>query len=210
MDCGVRGPFLPTYWHDVAHWSKVYLDMIDRRKGQDGGRIDRLDETDYCVKLDPGCYGPKVEGYLWATDRMGLGSVLDYGPHKVFANHPTKVDAILHGMNRAIYQANYSIATPLLASVASTGATGHGSMQRRATSSSTRRVRAATMACQRTRWRPSSSRPAGRGCLASVRRRWMHTQAGHYVATVSGGRYPPRNRTTEHRSTARRSPAEAE
>ena len=117
MNCGVRGPFLPVYW-PAAHWSSTYLDLIDAKVKIVGASIACLDQMDTCVRKDPGCYGPKIEGYLWATDRVGLGVVLDYGPRKVFSQHASKVDAIIHGeygMSRAIFQANYSIATPLLA-----------------------------------------------------------------------------------------------
>ena len=118
MNCGVRGPFLPTYWPMEAHWANTYLDLLDAKVKIVGASIACLDKSDYCVVHDPGCYGPKVEGYMWATDRVGLGTLLDHGPNKVFKQHASKVEAVLHGeygMNRAIFAANYSIATPLLA-----------------------------------------------------------------------------------------------
>lgn len=118
MDCGVRGPFLPVYWPAVMHWSRTYLDLIDAKVKIVGASIVCLGQEDECVRRDPGCAGPKVEGYLWATDRVGLGIVLNHGPRKVFAQHASKEEAIINGeyaMSTAIFKANYSIATPLLA-----------------------------------------------------------------------------------------------
>ena len=78
---------------------------------------------DGCVRRDPECAGPKVEGYLWSTDRVGMKVLLQgfectaFGFRKVFAQHQEKAHAVLYGeygMSRAILAANYSMTTPLL------------------------------------------------------------------------------------------------
>lgn len=116
LNCGVRGPFLPAHWPASVHWSSVYLDKLTHEAKLVGTSIVCLPHNDPCVKHDPGCFGPKVEGYAWATDAVGLGVLLR--KRTVFRQHATKVDAIFdgeYGATRAIFAAGYTIDTPLLA-----------------------------------------------------------------------------------------------
>lgn len=117
MNGGVRGPFLPVYWPRHLHWSRAYFDQIDATVKLVGSSIVCLQHPDGCVRRDPSCAGPKIEGYTWATDRAGLRTILAHEP-KVFAQHVSKTKAVVngeYGMNRAILAANYSMTTLLLA-----------------------------------------------------------------------------------------------
>lgn len=120
----MRGPFLPLYWPRSLHWSRAYIGLLTPRIKLVGGSIVCLQHPDGCIRRDPECLGPKVEGYVWATDRVGLKVLLRgfhcraFGFRKIFAQHQEKSHAVLYGeygMNRAILAANYSITTPLLA-----------------------------------------------------------------------------------------------
>ena len=122
LNAGVRGPFLPAYWPKSRSWTRVYLDKLSPSVKLVGNSIVCLPESDLCVKGGPGitpnpdCYGPKVEGYAWATDQVGLQVLLDR--ETVFQSHPDKVSAILngeYGMNIAIFKAGYTIDSLLLA-----------------------------------------------------------------------------------------------
>ena len=122
LNAGVRGPFLPAYWPKSWSWTRVYLDKLSPSVKLVGNSIVCLPESDPCVRGGPGiepnpdCYGPKVEGYAWATDQVGLQVLLDR--KTVFQSHPGKVSAILngeYGMNTAIFKAGYTIDSLLLA-----------------------------------------------------------------------------------------------
>jgi len=122
LNAGMRGPFLPAYWPKSLSWTRVYLDKLSPSVKLVGNSIACLPESDPCVRGGPGiepnpeCYGPKVEGYAWATDQVGLQVLLDR--KTVFQSHPGKVSAILngeYGMNIAIFKAGYTIDSLLLA-----------------------------------------------------------------------------------------------
>ena len=122
LNAGMRGPFLPAYWPKSWSWTRVYLDKLSPSVKLVGNSIACLPESDPCVRGGPGiepnpdCYGPKVEGYAWATDQVGLQVLLDR--KTVFQSHPGKVSAILngeYGMNTAIFKAGYTIDSLLLA-----------------------------------------------------------------------------------------------
>ena len=122
LNAGMRGPFLPAYWPKSLSWTRVYLDKLSPSVKLVGNSIACLPESDPCVRGGPGiepnpeCYGPKVEGYAWATDQVGLQVLLDR--KTVFQSHPDKVSAILngeYGMNTAIFKAGYTIDSLLLA-----------------------------------------------------------------------------------------------
>jgi len=122
LNAGVRGPFLPAYWPKDLSWTRVYLDKLSSSVKLVGNSIVCLPQSDMCVKGGPGntpnpdCYGPKVEGYAWATDKVGLKVLLDTGT--VFQSHPDKLSAIIngeYGMNIAIFKAGYTIDSLLLA-----------------------------------------------------------------------------------------------
>ena len=122
LNAGVRGPFLPAYWPRSRSWTRVYLDKLSPTVKLVGNSIVCLPQSDDCVSGGPGitpnpdCYGPKVEGYAWATDQVGLQVLLDTS--SVFQSHPDKVSAIIngeYGMNVAIFKAGYTIDSLLLA-----------------------------------------------------------------------------------------------
>ena len=122
LNAGVRGPFLPAYWPRGRSWTRVYLDKLSPSVKLVGNSIVCLPQSDPCVNggsgitPNPDCYGPKVEGYAWATDQVGLQVLLD--TESVFQSHPDKVSAIIngeYGMNIAIFKAGYTIDSLLLA-----------------------------------------------------------------------------------------------
>ena len=122
LNAGVRGPFLPAYWPRSRSWTRVYLDKLSPSVKLVGNSVVCLPQSDPCVKgaqgitPNPDCYGPKVEGYAWATDNVGLQVLLD--TESVFQSHPDKVSAIIngeYGMNIAIFKAGYTIDSLLLA-----------------------------------------------------------------------------------------------
>ena len=110
LNCGVRGPLLPPYWPAAEHWSRAYTRRLGDRVKLVGSSIVCLSQRDKCVKDDPGCYGPKVESFVFATDRAGLGVIIDRG--SVLRDHASKVEAVIdgeYGMTRAVMDAGYTI-----------------------------------------------------------------------------------------------------
>eukprot|EP00966_Prymnesium_polylepis_P292116 6746266-Prymnesium_polylepis.1 len=94
LNDGVRGPFLPRWIPRGWHWSQAFTDTLGTRPPQStavvrlvGTSITCLAPSDACVKLDPHCEGPKVEGFATATDAIGL-QVLQRST--VFEQHESK------------------------------------------------------------------------------------------------------------------------
>lgn len=104
LNGGVAGPFLPAYFPRERHWTTVLTSLLDHRVKLVGPSIVCLPAS------DSGGYGPKVEGYCFATDRTGLCILWRNG--QIFVDHPTKFDAIVngeYGMSRAILGAGFSL-----------------------------------------------------------------------------------------------------
>lgn len=107
MNSGVIGPILPNYWHLLqpqVHWSELFI-----RKITDVVKV--VGTTIVCLPgYDAGGYGPKVEGFFFMTDAIGLDILQQEGT--IFCNHATKYDAIVqgeYGVSRAILKHGYSI-----------------------------------------------------------------------------------------------------
>ena len=118
LNAGMRGPFLPGYWPQLVHWSAAYARLITPHIKMVGSSIACLHPADKCVRFDPGCLGPKVEAFFWATDRAGLLAL--HAPGTVFQIHGDKRETILkgeYGASRTImdHADNFSIATTQLA-----------------------------------------------------------------------------------------------
>ena len=78
LNSGVRGPFLPQWTPSNWHWSQAFTDLLGTRPtGSErvvhlvGTSITCLSPEDECVVQDPQCAGPKVEGFMTATDAIG-------------------------------------------------------------------------------------------------------------------------------------------
>jgi hypothetical protein len=104
LNSTVAGPFLPAYYPRDWHWTTVLTSRLNERVKLVGPSI-------VCLPAwDAGGYGPRVEGYCFATDRTGLGVLWRDG--NVFRDHPDPWSNIVHGeygMSRAILGAGYSL-----------------------------------------------------------------------------------------------------
>jgi hypothetical protein len=107
MNSGVIGPILPNYWNLLQpsiHWSSLFI-----RKITDVVKV--VGTTIVCLPFyDAGGFGPKVEGFFFMTDAIGLAVLQQEGT--IFRNHATKYDAIVqgeYGVSRAIFKHGYSI-----------------------------------------------------------------------------------------------------
>lgn len=104
LNSSVAGPFLPSYWPRELHWTRVLTSRLNDRVKLVGPSIVCLPPA------DAGGYGPRVEGYCFATDRVGLAAALRRG--SVFVDHATKRDAIVegeYGLSRAILAAGHTL-----------------------------------------------------------------------------------------------------
>ena len=122
LNSGVRGPFLPRWTPSSWHWTLAFTSLLgtkppgsDRAVHLVGTSITCLSPTDECVKLDPRCAGPKVEGFATATDKVGMGILYN---STVFDEHATKADAVIRGeyaLSRSMLDANCNLASLQLA-----------------------------------------------------------------------------------------------
>jgi hypothetical protein len=104
MNSGVIGPILPFHYPTTTHWTQIFIDKITPAVKLVGTTIACLPEDDV------GGYGPKVEGYFFATDKTGLDLILADGT--IFYDHNTKHDAIINGeyaLTKCIMNAGYTI-----------------------------------------------------------------------------------------------------
>jgi hypothetical protein len=102
MNSGVIGPILPYY--NKQHWSQFFIKKINDVVKLVGTTIVCLPHT------DDGGYGPKVEGFFFMLDKVGLSVLKADGT--VFCNHSDKYTAIIngeYGLSRCILQHGYSI-----------------------------------------------------------------------------------------------------
>jgi len=97
MDSSVIGPFLPTYYPKSLHWSNIFTSKITNN-------VKLVGTTISCVPIiDTKNGGPKINGYCFATDYIGLNILKHSG--KIFKDHDTIIDFI---------QANYDITTSIM------------------------------------------------------------------------------------------------
>jgi hypothetical protein len=105
MNSGVCGPILPNYLdNDTTHWSTYFIRKINDKVKLVGTTICCLPHT------DAGGYGPKVEGFFFATDVKGL-SIL-FKEKTIFQIHENKYSAIVngeYGLSNCILKNGYSI-----------------------------------------------------------------------------------------------------
>jgi hypothetical protein len=104
LNSSVIGPFLPSYFPQGQHWTTVLTSRLNEQVKLAGPSIVCLPRT------DAGGYGPKVEGYCFATDLTGLGIL--WRDARVFMDHATKFGCIVdgeYGMSRAVLGGGFSL-----------------------------------------------------------------------------------------------------
>ncbi|QKF94528.1 GDP-fucose protein O-fucosyltransferase [Fadolivirus algeromassiliense] len=103
MNCGVIGPFIPPSYPKNLHWSTIFTSKIT-------DDIKLVGTTISCLGRTHGEFiGPKVGGYFFTTDNIGLTLMLD--KKDIFKDHDTKKDAIgaEYKMTDVIMNAGYGI-----------------------------------------------------------------------------------------------------
>jgi hypothetical protein len=102
MNSGVIGPIVPHYFTD--HWTSVFIKKIN-----DFTKL--VGTTIVCLpKSDPGGYGPKVEGFFFMTDSVGLELLKK--EKTIFCNHIDKYHAVVdgeYGLSNCIIRNGYTI-----------------------------------------------------------------------------------------------------
>ena len=102
MNSGVIGPIIPHYYKQ--HWSNIFIKKINNLVKLVGTTIVCLPHN------DDGGYGPKVEGFFFMVDSVGL-SILKK-EKTIFYNHPDKYSAVVkgeYGLSKCILENGYSI-----------------------------------------------------------------------------------------------------
>lgn len=103
MNSSVIGPIIPHYFTE-SHWSNIFIKKINNNVKLVGTTIVCLPTT------DSGGYGPKIEGFFFMTDNIGLEILKN--EQTIFYNHKTKNDAIIngeYGLSNCIFKNGYSI-----------------------------------------------------------------------------------------------------
>jgi hypothetical protein len=103
MNSGVIGPILPHYFTET-HWSKIFINKIT-------DHIKLVGTTIVCLpRHDDGGFGPKVEGFCFMVDKIGLE--LLQNKKTIFCDHASKYDVIIngeYGLSNCILDSGYSI-----------------------------------------------------------------------------------------------------
>ena len=103
LNSGVIGPILPHYFVD-RHWREVFIKKINEKVKLVGTTIVCLPDN------DAGKYGPKVEGFFFMTDNIGLNLMKE--ERTIFCDHQDKHSAIVngeYGLSNCILKNGYSI-----------------------------------------------------------------------------------------------------
>ena len=103
MNSGVIGPIIHHYFQKT-HWSSIFINKINESCKLVGTSI-------VCLPCyDCGGYGPKVEGFFFMVDNLGLELLKN--KKNIFCNHLTKWSAIVngeYGLSTCILENGYSI-----------------------------------------------------------------------------------------------------
>jgi hypothetical protein len=103
INSGVIGPIIPHYFTET-HWTNIFIKKINERVKLVGTSIVCLPHT------DDGGYGPKVEGFFFMVDNIGLELLKEQ--QNIFCNHKDKYSAIIHGeygLSNCILKNGYTI-----------------------------------------------------------------------------------------------------
>lgn len=104
MNCGVIGPFLPTYYPKDMLWPSIFTSKLNDKVKLVGTSLVTFAYNSYQGA------GPFVEGFCFCLDKLGLNIV--YNTNTVFTIHNTKEDAIHggeYGLSKAIRNAGYTL-----------------------------------------------------------------------------------------------------
>ena len=105
MNSGVIGPIIKDYsiLHN-PHWTHNFTNKIT-------DNVKLVGTTIACLsKKDLGGYGPKVEGFFFMTDNIGLQLFKKEGT--IFCNHADKISAIIngeYGLSKCLFKHGYTI-----------------------------------------------------------------------------------------------------
>ena len=103
MNSGVIGPIIP-YYFTLTHWTDIFIKKINDSVKLVGTSI-------VCLpKDDAGSYGPKIEGFFFMTDNIGLELLKNQ--KNIFYNHHDKYTACVngeYGLSNCILKNGYSI-----------------------------------------------------------------------------------------------------
>ena len=103
MNSGVIGPIIPHYFTSI-HWTNIFIKKINDSVKLVGTTIVCLPEH------DSGGYGPKIEGFFFMTDKIGLELLKNQ--KNIFCNHQGKYSVIVngeYGLSNCILKNGYSI-----------------------------------------------------------------------------------------------------
>jgi len=101
MNSSVIGPIIikPT-----QHWTKIFINKINNN-------VKLVGTTIVCLpRNDAGGFGPKVEGFFFMTDSIGLKLLQQ--AKTIFCNHSNKKNAIVngeYGLSNCIFKNGYTI-----------------------------------------------------------------------------------------------------
>jgi hypothetical protein len=103
MNSGVIGPIIPHYFTET-HWTTIFIKKINEK-------VKLVGTTIVCLpQYDSGGYGPKVEGFFFMVDHIGLELLKKQ--QNIFCNHSDKYSAIVngeYGLSNCILNNGYSI-----------------------------------------------------------------------------------------------------
>ena len=105
LNCGQRGPFLPTYWDTTYHWSHIFTDRLEFERGGCSSSIFWHGEIQK----------PILETWAFALCRRTFLDV--YRNTTVFDLHKTKKDVVVNGedtLGPFLYDNKYNISCLLL------------------------------------------------------------------------------------------------
>jgi hypothetical protein len=103
INSSVIGPILPHYFTQI-HWSEIFIHKINNK-------VKLVGTTIVCLpSYDAGGYGPKVEGFFFMVDHLGLSLLRQQ--KTIFMNHNDKHSAIVngeYGLSKCILDNGYTI-----------------------------------------------------------------------------------------------------
>jgi len=102
MNSGVIGPIIPHYFTET-HWTNIFTKKIN-------DRVKLVGTTIVCLPPHDCGGGPKVEGFFFMVDNIGL--TLLRNQNNIFCNHSTKDSAIVYGeygLSTCIFKNGYTI-----------------------------------------------------------------------------------------------------
>ena len=103
MNSGVIGPIMPHYFTET-HWTNIFIKKINER-------VKLVGTTIVCLPYsDAGGYGPKVEGFFFMVDNIGLNLLKKQ--QNIFCIHNDKYSAIVngeYGLSNCILKNGFSI-----------------------------------------------------------------------------------------------------